>query len=50
VVAREPDWKNKISDGTLNLNTPQVADIFARMLLIPERGFRTGIVHGDGLR
>ncbi|MFM0726792.1 extracellular solute-binding protein [Paraburkholderia strydomiana] len=54
VVAREPDWKNKISDGTLNLNTPQVADIFARMLLIPERGFvqesfmATG--YDDGIR
>ncbi|KAA1013218.1 extracellular solute-binding protein [Paraburkholderia panacisoli] len=39
VVAREPDWKNRISDGTLNLNTPQVADIFAKLMLMPERGF-----------
>lgn len=39
VVAREPDWKNKISDGTLDLNTPQVADIFAKILLIADRGY-----------
>jgi multiple sugar transport system substrate-binding protein len=39
VVAREPDWKKKISDGTLDLNTPQVADIFARILLIADRGY-----------
>jgi len=39
VVAREPDWKRKISDGTLDLNTPQVADIFAKILLIADRGY-----------
>ncbi|QGZ65193.1 ABC transporter substrate-binding protein [Paraburkholderia acidisoli] len=39
VVAREPDWKQKMADGTLNLNTPEVADIFARIALIPERGY-----------
>lgn len=54
VVEREPDWKNKINDGTLNLNTPQVTDIFAKMRLIPERGFAqpsfmaTG--YDDGIR
>lgn len=39
VVTREPDWKQKMGDGTLDLNTPQVADIFARILLIPQRGY-----------
>ncbi|MFM0736283.1 extracellular solute-binding protein [Paraburkholderia xenovorans] len=39
VVAHEPTWKQKIGEGTLNLNTPQVADIFAGLKLIPERGF-----------
>ncbi|WP_239482963.1 extracellular solute-binding protein [Paraburkholderia sp. C35] len=39
VVAREPAWKKKIVDGTLNLNTPAVADIFAKMALLPERGY-----------
>lgn len=54
VVAHEPDWKNKISDGTLNLDTAQVADIFAKIKLIPERGFvqqsfmATG--YDDGIR
>jgi multiple sugar transport system substrate-binding protein/raffinose/stachyose/melibiose transport system substrate-binding protein len=54
VVAREPDWKAGIMDGTLNLNTPQVADIFAKMTLLPERGFvqesfmTTG--YDDGIR
>jgi multiple sugar transport system substrate-binding protein len=54
VVAHEPDWKNKISDGTLNLDTPQVADIFGKIKLIPDRGFvqesfmATG--YDDGIR
>jgi len=54
VVAREPAWKRKIGDGTLDLDTPEVADIFANMLLIPERGFvqesfmATG--YDDGIR
>jgi multiple sugar transport system substrate-binding protein len=39
VVAREPDWKKKIGDGTLDLNTPQVADIFAKLVLMPDRGY-----------
>jgi multiple sugar transport system substrate-binding protein/raffinose/stachyose/melibiose transport system substrate-binding protein len=39
VVAREPAWKQKIGDGSLDLNTPQVADIFARMLTLAERGY-----------
>ncbi|MDE1180797.1 extracellular solute-binding protein [Paraburkholderia sp.] len=39
VVARDPDWKRKMADGTLDLNTPQVADIFARIALIADRGY-----------
>lgn len=39
VVAHEPEWKKKIGDGTLDLNTPQVADIFGKILLMPERGY-----------
>lgn len=54
VAALEPDWKNRISDGTLNLNTPQTADIFGKILLLPQRGFvqesymTTG--YDDGIR
>ncbi|SOE93973.1 carbohydrate ABC transporter substrate-binding protein, CUT1 family [Burkholderia sp. D7] len=39
VVTREPEWKRKMGDGTLDLNTPQVADIFAKILLVPDRGY-----------
>lgn len=39
VVAREPQWKRKLEDGTLDLNTPQVADIFEKLRLVPERGY-----------
>ncbi|CAB3785371.1 hypothetical protein LMG28688_02020 [Paraburkholderia caffeinitolerans] len=39
VVANDADWRNKMADGTLNLDTPAVADIFAKMALIPERGY-----------
>ncbi|MEM5423578.1 ABC transporter substrate-binding protein [Paraburkholderia ferrariae] len=39
VVAREPNWKEKMADGTLNLDTSEAADIFAKIALIPERGY-----------
>ncbi|WP_322044537.1 ABC transporter substrate-binding protein [Paraburkholderia sp. J67] len=39
VVARDARWKEQMADGTLNLDTPEVADIFARIALIPERGY-----------
>lgn len=39
VVAYQPAWKEKIADGTLDLNTPQTADIFAKILLMAERGY-----------
>lgn len=39
VVAHHPDWKSKIADGSLDLNTPEVADIFAKIKLIARRGY-----------
>ncbi|MGF6970285.1 multiple sugar transport system substrate-binding protein [Paraburkholderia sp. WC7.3g] len=54
VVAHEPDWKSKLAVGTLDLDTPEVADIFARIALLPERGYvqaafmTTG--YDDGMR
>ncbi|SAK80437.1 extracellular solute-binding protein [Caballeronia hypogeia] len=54
VVAREPDWKRKMADGTLDLNTPEVADIFAKIALVAQRGYvqdaymATG--YDDGIR
>ena len=54
VVAREPNWKSKMAEGTLDLDTPEVADIFARTALLPERGYvqasfmATG--YDDGMR
>jgi multiple sugar transport system substrate-binding protein/raffinose/stachyose/melibiose transport system substrate-binding protein len=39
IVAVEPDWKRKIGDGSLNLDTPAGADIFEKIALIPERGY-----------
>lgn len=39
VVANEADWRYKMANGTLNLDTPAVADIFAKLALIPERGY-----------
>jgi multiple sugar transport system substrate-binding protein len=39
VAAREIGWKRKIGDGSLDLNTPEVADIFAKMLLLVDRGY-----------
>lgn len=39
VVAQQADWKQKISDGSLDLNTPETADIFAKIKLIAQRGY-----------
>jgi len=39
VAASEPAWREKMADGTLNLNTPQVSKIFSRMLQIVEEGY-----------
>ena len=39
VVAHQPAWKKMIANGTLNLNTPQTADIFAKILMVAQRGF-----------
>jgi multiple sugar transport system substrate-binding protein len=39
IVARDPDWKRKIADGTLNLNTPAAADIFAKIRLVADKGY-----------
>lgn len=39
IVAREPDWKQKIVDGTLDLNTPEAADIFAKIKLVADKGY-----------
>lgn len=39
VVAAEPAWKEKMANGTLNLNTPQVADIFSKISLIADKGY-----------
>jgi multiple sugar transport system substrate-binding protein/raffinose/stachyose/melibiose transport system substrate-binding protein len=39
VVAHDPDWKAKLAEGKLDLNTPGVADIFSKILLMPARGF-----------
>lgn len=54
VIAREPNWKSKMAEGTLDLSTPEVADIFAKIALLPERGYvqpsfmATG--YDDGMR
>ena len=39
VAAHVPDWKSKIADGSLGLDTPEVADIFAKIKLVAARGY-----------
>ncbi len=39
IVVDHPDWKQKISDGSLNFNTPEVADIFSKIKLVADRGY-----------
>lgn len=49
-----PDWQAQLASGVLNLDTPAVAEIFAKIRLLPQRGFvqpdflRTG--YDDGLK
>ncbi len=54
VVALQPAWKEMIADGTLDLNTRQTADIFAKILLIAQRGYaQDGYMdtnYDDGIR
>ena len=39
VVPNHPDWKAEIAAGTLALDTPEVADIFQKLQLLPARGY-----------
>lgn len=39
VAARQPDWRQQLAAGRLDLDTPEVADIFAKIKLLPERGY-----------
>lgn len=39
VVANDADWKNKIADGSLDLDRPEVADIFNKIKLLPMKGY-----------
>lgn len=39
IVANTPDWKARIADGTLALDTPAGADIFAKIRNIARRGY-----------
>jgi multiple sugar transport system substrate-binding protein/raffinose/stachyose/melibiose transport system substrate-binding protein len=39
IVAREPTWKQGLGDGSLDLNTPAMADIFDKIRLIAQRGY-----------
>jgi multiple sugar transport system substrate-binding protein len=52
IVPAHPDWKAGIASGALNLDTEETAGIFARIKLLPARGFvqkdylRTGYDEG----
>ena len=39
VAARQPDWRQQLAAGRLDLDTPEVADVFAKIKLLPERGY-----------
>ena len=39
VVRLHPDWQTQLRDGRLALDSPEVADIFAKLKLLPERGY-----------
>ena len=39
VVARHPDWKVRLLDGSLNLGTPEVEEVFSRLKRLPDLGY-----------
>lgn len=39
IIARTPDWKARIADGTLKLDNAAGADIFAKIRLVAQRGY-----------
>lgn len=39
IVANDAAWQEKMASGTLDLNTPQAADIFEKLLVVAERGY-----------
>ena len=48
VVARTPDWKARIADGTLKLDNAAGADIFAKIRLVAQRGYvQPGYMHSS---
>jgi multiple sugar transport system substrate-binding protein len=53
VVARTPDWKARLADGTLNLATSAGADIFSKIRVVAQRGYaQPGYMHSmydDGI-
>ncbi|HEV7814435.1 MAG TPA: ABC transporter substrate-binding protein [Janthinobacterium sp.] len=54
IAANRPDWRRAMAAGELDLDTPAMADIFARIKLLAERGYvqegymNTG--YDDGIR
>jgi multiple sugar transport system substrate-binding protein/raffinose/stachyose/melibiose transport system substrate-binding protein len=48
IVARTPDWKARIADGTLNVDNAAGADIFAKIRLVAQRGYaQPGYMHSS---
>lgn len=48
VIAGTPDWKARMAAGTLDLDTPRGADIFAKIKLVAARGYaQPGYMRGD---
>ncbi|MES2129387.1 MAG: extracellular solute-binding protein [Pseudomonadota bacterium] len=39
VVATTPDWKSRLADGSLNLDTLEIAEIFGRIKVVADRGY-----------
>ena len=39
IVPKTPDWKARLGDGTLALDTPAGADIFAKIRTVAQRGY-----------
>lgn len=39
VVLHHPDWKQQLREGRLALDTPEVADLFAKLKILAQRGY-----------
>ncbi|MDD3840560.1 MAG: extracellular solute-binding protein [Clostridia bacterium] len=39
IMGKNPNFKEEIADGTIDLNTPEMADVFEKLKYVPDNGY-----------